>query len=442
MRSQYITIYHNISQYITIYHNISIGTINPIGTTMTRVNAQKVFHLLYSDMQAAFGSCGALNLTPTIQPFDSRVNSRQLPLPADMRQGSDNSNDFFPDEIQHHILNEPGVAITYTFSVGNRKVVLHFVEFNTRTQPNNHNPEFDAHAKRVCALMHLVSMHASRPACSSALSIYIYMTEFKKLFPTKKGEVIDTEHANTGMSYHCTRTNDVVVYRKEEWFKVLIHELFHAMGLSFIESDMPKGVDRAMQDMLRKMYSISHPVRIYETYCEIWARILNVVFDCFVDTDANPVYGTSHTSTEFHVFMECVSEGLDEYARFAQHQCAKLLRYADISHDIIATPTEKNRAIVAEKYRENTNVFAYYVLTHILLHSPTEFMAWCYQNNRLTKTDNGIMQFRTIPANFNGFMELLHHCKQQCPQLDSSVWNDEHVLGSSMRMTPRSHLPV
>lgn len=407
---------------------------------MSHVDAKKmhkVFHGIYSDMQDAFAKCSDVTLTPTIHPFDSRINSRQLPLPAGMLQGSDNNN-FFPDAIQHHVLNEPGMAITYKFSVGNRKVVLHFVEFNTRTQPSNHNPGFDAHAKRVCALMHLVSMHASRPTCSSALSIYIYMTEFKKLFPTKKGEVIDTEHANTGMSYHCTRTNDVVVYRKEEWFKVLIHELFHAMGLSFIESDMPKGVDRAMQGMLRKMYSISHPVRIYETYCEIWARILNVVFDCFVDTDANPVYGTSDngTSTEFRVFMECVMEGLGENARFAQHQCAKLLRYADISHDVIATPTENNRAIVAEKYRENTNVFAYYVLTHILLHSPTEFMAWCYQNNRLTKTDNGIMQFRTILANFNGFMELLHHCKQQCPQLDSSGLKDADVLGSSMRMTP------
>lgn len=391
----------------------------------------KVFRGMYSDMQDAFAKCRYMTLPPKIQLFDSRINSRQLPLPAGMQESD---NDYLPHEIQHHILNEPGVAITYTFSVENRKVVLHFVEFNTHS--HSHNPEFDAHAKRVCALMHLVSMHASRSTCSSALSIYIYMTEFKKLFPTKKGEVIDAEHVNTGMAYHCARTNEVVVYRKEEWFKVLIHELFHAMGLSFIESDMPKGVDRAMQSMLQTMYSISHPVRIYETYCEIWARILNVVFDCFVDDHANPVYGTSHNDTEFRVFMECVMEGLGKNARFAQHQCAKLLRYADLSHDILATPNEKNRAIVAEKYRENTNVFAYYVLTHSLLHSPTDFMTWCYRNNPLTPNKKGIMQFRTIPANFNDFMELLHHCKQQCPALDSSVLKDADVLGSSMRMTP------
>lgn len=406
----------------------------------TAKKMHKAFHGLYLDMQRSFAECNALKLKPIVKPIDSWM---QLPLPADMRKqllssnGNSQSMEYFPDEIQHHILNEQSVAITYNFNVGNRKVVLHFVEFNTH---NVHNSEFDAHAKRVCALMHLVSMHASRSVCSSALNIYIYMTEFKKRFPTKKGEAIDTEHANTGMSYHCSRNNDIVVYRNEEWFKVLIHESFHAFGLSFIEDDMPKGVDRAMQNMLQKTYSISHPVRIYETYCEIWARILNVMFDCFVDDNANSVYGTSNgtsssNNTDVRVFMECVMEGLDANARFAQQQCAKLLRYADISHEILTQPSEINRALVDEKYRESTNVFAYYVLTCVLLHSPNEFIVWCYKNNQLTPDKKGIMQFRAIPSNFNGFMELLHHCNQRFPKLNSNIDHTD-VLGSSMRMTP------
>jgi hypothetical protein len=139
--------------------------------------------------------------------------------------------------------------------------------------------------------------------------------------------------------------------------------------------------------------------------------------------------------------MDCAMEGLKANARFARQQCAKLLRYADLSYAILATPTEKNRAIVAEKYRENTNVFAYYFLTCVLLHSPDEFMGWCYKNNPCTKTSKNILQFRTaILGNFNGLMELLHHCKQRCPALDSGsnvsdVADIADVLGSSMRMT-------
>ena len=287
-------------------------------------------------------------------------------------------------------------------------------------------------------------MHA-RTACSSTLNIYVYMTHFKKRFPTEKGQPLDAIHANTGMSYHCAKNNDVIVYREEEWSKVLIHELFHAFGLSFIDGDMEPDVNSGMQRSLQRMYAISHPVRIYETYCEIWARILNVMFDCFMDADAttmnpNPIQATD---LQLQVFMECVMDGLHEHAQFAQQQCAKLLRYMDLTHAIISNPTKENRAIVSKKYRENTNIFAYYVLTCVLLHSPDEFIVWCYKNNpfRRTTPRNNIMQFRTIPSNFNGFMELLNHCKQRCPDLDfmSDPTQDDDVLGSSMRMTPKFH---
>ena len=394
----------------------------------------KALRVLHSDLHRAHAECHSINLTPVVKTVDSR---RNLPRP----NNSDDS-DFFPDEIRDHIMNEPGVAVAYNFRAGGRSVTLHFVEFNK--QPNQLDMlQMQAHARRVCALLHLVSLHAGRDTCSSRLSIYIYLTDFEKRFPTQQGLPLDAEHANTGMSYHCVRTNDVIVYRREEWFKVLIHELFHAFGLSFIESDMPRGVDAAMQAMLQKMYAISHPVRIYETYCESWARILTVMFDCFADDDSN-LKGTGTNSSnaitelQLHVFMDCAMEGLKANARFARQQCAKLLRYADLSYAILATPTEENRAIVAEKYRENTNVFAYYFLTCVLLHSPDEFMGWCYKNNPCTKTSKNILQFRTaVFSNFNGLMELLHHCKQRCPALDSgsNTGDVADVLGSSMRMT-------
>ena len=64
-------------------------------------------------------------------------------------------------------------------------------------------------------------------------------------------------------------------------------------------------------------------------------------------------------------------------------------------------------------------------------------MGWCYKNNPCTQDKKSMMRFRTIPANFNGLMELLHHCKQRCPALDSgsNTGDVADVLGSSMRMT-------
>jgi hypothetical protein len=402
----------------------------------------KVFHGLYSDMQHAHAECNLKQLEPTVKPIDSW---RKLPLPADMRQqllssGSESmESTYFPEEIQHHILNEQSTVITYQFTVLDRRaIVLHFVVFNT---PSPDLKKMLARAKRVCALMHLVSMHASRSTCSATLNIFIYMTKFKKLFPVARGQALEAEHANTGLTYHCARNNDLVVYRKQEWFKVLIHELFHAFGLSFIESDMPPGVDAAMQVMLKKTYAIATPVRVYETYCEIWARVLNVCFACFSPSDESRFGGGGNPilNLKLNAFSECVMDGLHRDAQFALQQFAQIMRYMDIPCAVMCNPTKENRAIVAEKYRENTNVFAYYVMTCALLNSPDVFLVWCYKNNPTTavKPRANIMQFRTIPANFNGFMEMLHHCKHLCP--DPPMNPDMDVLGATMRMTtPRA----
>ena len=397
----------------------------------------KVLSVLHSDMQRAYAVCDSRQLDPTVKPVDSLM---QLPLPADLRRqvlSSKQATDYFPAEIQDYILNEQSTAITYNFAVGVRTVVLHFVVFNKRN-PDLNMRKLREHAMRVCALMHLVSMHASRATCSSALNIFIYMTHFKKLFPGEKGEAFDSEHANTGMSHHCAKTNDIVVYRKEEWFKVLIHESFHAFGLSFIESDMPDGVDAAMQAMLKKTYAISHPVRVYETYCEIWARILNVMFACF--TPANSSSSSSSGShnirdpvlnMKLNAFAEFVMEGLHRDARHALQQCAKIMHHMGIPHAVMMDPTKENRAIVAEKYRENTNVFAYYVMTCALQHSPHVFLVWCHKNNPKAR----MLQFHTIPSNFNGFMEMLYHCKHECPAPDMSTMSPDDIPGSSLRMT-------
>jgi hypothetical protein len=407
----------------------------------------KVFCGLHSDMQRAYAGCDSQRLEPTVQSVDSW---RKLPMPADMRKQIETSGaasmEYFPQEIQHHVLNEQSTAITYQFTVTNpnhgvgRTVVLQFVVFNKRESDLNMKKMLE-HARRVCALMHLVSAHASRITCSATLHIFIYMTEFKKLFPAARGEALDAEHANTGLSYHCAKDNDIVVYREEEWFKVLIHESFHAFGLSFIESDMPRGVDAAMQRVLQRTYAISHPVCLYETYCEIWARVLNVCFACFSPSDASnasklvvgsPILNNIH----LNVFMECVMDGLHRDAQFALHQFAKLMHYMDIPCNVMCNPTKDNRAIVSKKYRENTNVFAYYVLTGVLQNSPDVFLVWCYKNNPTTaaKPRANLLQFRTIPANFNGFMEMLHHCKHRCPDPPALVGVDD-VLGSTMRMT-------
>ena len=97
----------------------------------------KVLSALHSDMQRAHAECNLEQLEPTVKPVDSLM---QLPLPADLREqvlSSNPATDYFPAEIQHHILNEQSVAVTYHFKVDKRTMTLHFVIFNKHTSDLN-----------------------------------------------------------------------------------------------------------------------------------------------------------------------------------------------------------------------------------------------------------------------------------------------------------------
>ena len=57
-------------------------------------------------------------------------------------------------------------------------------------------------------------------------------------------------------------------------------------------------------------------------------------------------------------------------------------------------------------YREKTDVFAYYILKCILIHSYPQFLIWCNENNTKTK-DGRLLKFRESPDNLRSFYELI-----------------------------------
>ena len=67
--------------------------------------------------------------------------------------------------------------------------------------------------------------------CAKKLDIYLYFTPFKKTLPTRNTEILNVKHVNTAFAFQCAPSGEIVIYRKEEWMKVFIHETFHSFGL-------------------------------------------------------------------------------------------------------------------------------------------------------------------------------------------------------------------
>ena len=95
---------------------------------------------------------------------------------------------------------------------------------------------------------------------------------------------------NGGYTYGgCHNSNEITIYRQEEWFKVLIHELFHNLDLDFSTLN----IDRWREKMF-DIFGIESEYNIYETYCETWARILNIAIVSFMkSTNSENINKTS-----------------------------------------------------------------------------------------------------------------------------------------------------
>ena len=145
-------------------------------------------------------------------------------------------------------------------------------------------------------------------------------------FLPQKGIVLEDNHVNTGYSVPC---ESLVVFRKQEWFKVFIHECFHYLGLD----------NKVAVDVRFDMFTIPIVVSLREVYCEVWARLLQCYF----------------------------LGGLSKERVHSVRNMVRVLRHMNLTYaDLWGSK--------GQSYSEKTNVFAYVVLTAILMHDYSRFV--------------------------------------------------------------------
>lgn len=220
-----------------------------------------------------------------------------------------------------------------------------------------------AHFRRdVDLMMFILALldDVARPACSTILHIHILHTPFKKTLRDVDYQ-LDRQHVNSAYTFSCTRDNNLVIYREEEWVKVFIHECFHALGLDFSHMNQD-GVQAAMKTMFRGLDPRIPNVRAYEAYTETWAECLNLTVEVFLARPRQRV-DTFVRELRRRVFYE---------KAWTAYQCMKVLHHYRTSYHGIVNGTG------SVAYQEqHTQVFAYHVLKAVLFLHLDEFLVWC-----------------------------------------------------------------
>jgi hypothetical protein len=199
------------------------------------------------------------------------------------------------------------------------------------------------------------------------------MTPHKKQLPLSVKSPtdgrLDVIHCNSAFTYACrdeSPTNTIFVFRHEEWFKVLMHETMHCLGLDFsTQSSNPMdAVNRRIRELFPGAEKVSD-YKITELYAEIWADILNIGF-------------TNQSS------MTNVWEQLSDEQAFSRLQAKKILDYYNTSYDgLLGSPRGKMaEPTPAEYLDEKVAVFSYYLCRALVLSEMDSFLRFCESNNR------------------------------------------------------------
>jgi hypothetical protein len=119
----------------------------------------------------------------------------------------------------------------------------------------------------------LTKIYNISTAGSSIFNYYIIMNPQKRFLPTKKEELIDVENINGGFTY--INKNDIFIIRKEDYNKVIIHELLHHNKFIHKTDWKDDNIKR-----LKTHFNISASMLLIpnEAIIETYACILNTIF--------------------------------------------------------------------------------------------------------------------------------------------------------------------
>ena len=232
--------------------------------------------------------------------------------------------------------------------------------------------------------------------CSrDGLNIFIFLTPFLREINIDNNDILGATNVNGGFCYGCNNEGNIIVYRSQEYFKVLIHELIHNFGIDSYIFDFKKEVykNNSNENKLYKNFinnfNLSREINdgtfdigIQECIVEFWAKFLNNSFFSFnyilknlTHTDnINNIPLNIKNSGQFNkiykIYISIFTSVFELEILHNTLQCVKILKKNKLNYlNILSTKDEK-----INNYKEETHIFSYFILQTILLYNYKNFI--------------------------------------------------------------------
>jgi hypothetical protein len=309
-------------------------------------------------------------------------NPRQISKPVFFVDAS------FPKLVRENIEQNSLFEVHYNFPLYERKIKVIFILEENIYQHNFKT--FNGYIDSIIIWLHILNKYASKQ-CSKSLTVYLYFTSLTKTLPHSNYLILDEMNVNTAFTTTCPSDSEIVVFRKEEWFKAFMHETIHNFGLDFSNMN-----NEMVNTYILDIFKVRSKVNLFEAYTEFWAEIMNALFcSFFLLKDKNNI-SEFLSNSEFFLNFE---------RTYSFFQLIKILDFMGLTYQNLYSKSIHSKNLRDHLYNENTNVLSYFVIKTILMNNYQGFLYWCKNNNvntlQFNKTVSTQQEFcKFIDANY------------------------------------------
>jgi hypothetical protein len=335
-----------------------------------------------------------------------------------------NSNYVVP-EIKEYIITKSKELLIVKNKIQGVDITLYFLLFDNFDNLERYNSYID----NIFIFLKFIFQFMKGKKIQS-LTYCLYLTPFKKKIPKILIDILSPKHCNTGVTMGCAKNGEILIYREEEWFKVLIHETFHSLCLDFNNMHLEK-----INVKIRNLIHINSEYNLFESYTETWACILNSCFSSLKLIEYKSNLKDFLLYLDFCLHFERI---------FSLFQCVKVLDHMGLKYKNIVTNTSVNNSLKVLFYKEHTNVFAYYVVKCIFLYYKDDFILWCNKNNvynifNFLKSDENLDSFFSLIESLYSKYDLMKDMEIAYTLLMKTkkgyIKNNKNILTDTLKMT-------
>ena len=274
-------------------------------------------------------------------------------------------------------------------------IIYYFVK--SEIKKKSPNKKINKDINELCRIIYTTKILFNRTNKNNKQILYYFPTPLKKRI-NNNTHILGVNECNTGYSHleslyekkHCCHPNgNIYIFRKEEHYKVLIHELIHAC---YKDQDMILSDEN---ELFSKNFCINKQILLNESYTETIATILNLFYLHII------LYNKSISKiNNKNKNMKMLELMYINETKYSFYTMAKILNFYKINsiNDFTKYSNQKGCNTV---FLQETNVFSYYIVKPLLLYNVNIFSAFLkkYTDNFSVVSQNCVKYFSKMILN-------------------------------------------